>query len=243
MAGQPLNRPGDPVPASDPAEVALVAGCVANDPAALRAFEAAYFERAVAALARMGLSGDEIDDVLQVVRLRLFVPDESGACRLERYAGRGDLRALVRVIATRIAIDLRRAERRLVHRDDDELIDLPAADPDPRLSAIRRECVEHFAPAFRAASGRLERRERNLLRLHLVDGVSLEALARSYQVHRTTVVRWLVKARAQLLDALVAELTARTGMDPGGAADWVAEVRSQIDLSLSRILATVTRTR
>jgi RNA polymerase sigma-70 factor (ECF subfamily) len=145
-------------------------------------------------------------------------------------------------MATRVAIDMRRAGNKFIDGAGDELLELPAADPDPALAAVRRECKQHFAPAFESAMAALERRERNLLRLHVVDGVPLEALARSYRVHKTTVVRWLVKARAHLFDAVCAELARRMGLGRDEAVRWVADIRSQVELSLSRLMQTITQT-
>lgn len=220
----------------DAGEAYIVTACVQDCRGALEAFEAAYFTRALAALMKMSMSSDEIDDILQLVRVRLLLPEDDGRCRLEGYVGRGDLRALIRVVATRAAIDLRRRDKR--HVPDDELRELPAADPDPRLLAVRRQCHEHFAPAFRSALADLERRERNLLRLHLVDGVTLATLARSYSVHRATVVRWLAKAREQLLNNLCRSLAERTAINADEVASVAAEIQSQLDLSLSRLMRT-----
>lgn len=220
----------------DAAEVYIVAACIRNLPGALAAFEAEYFTRAVTALRKMSISPDDIDDILQVVRLRLLLPGDNGRCRLEVYLGRGDLRTLIRVVATRLAVDLQRRTRR--HVPDDELGELPAADPDPRLLAVRRQCREHFVPAFRTALADLERRERNLLRLHIVNGVTLATLARSYGVHRATVVRWLSKAREQLLRNICKSLAEIAAVTTDEVAAIVAEIQSQLDLSLSRLMQT-----
>ena len=84
----------------------------------------------------------------------------------------------------------------------------------------------------------LASRERNLLRLHVVNGVPLHVLGRSYGVHKTTVVRWLVKAREHLVGGIVTELGERASVSPDEAAEIAAAIRSQVLLSLSRLLRT-----
>jgi RNA polymerase sigma-70 factor (ECF subfamily) len=219
-------------------ELYLMCGCVASESLAWAYFDADYFDRARAALRRMGRSADDIEEILQQVRHRLLLPEE-GEPRLARYVGKGDLGALVRVAATRIAIDWARKTRRHLDESEDEILRLPACSEDPELAVLKQQCCGHFEAAFSAAVAGLQPRQRNLLRLHIVDGVPLHALARSYKVHKTTVVRWLVKARADLLEALGAELQQRLSLGGEELAEMVALIRSRVELSLHRMLKTI----
>ncbi|HZU81492.1 MAG TPA: sigma factor-like helix-turn-helix DNA-binding protein, partial [Polyangiaceae bacterium] len=109
---------------------------------------------------------------------------------------------------------------------------------DAGLELARERYRDAFAPAFAAAVAGLERRDRTLLRLHLLGGVSLEQLAAVYGVHRATVVRWLAAARAQVLDATRANLIARLGVRADELESLMGLVQSRFDVSVERLFAT-----
>lgn len=170
-------------------ELELAEGCARGDAAAVEAFERDYLSIIPSALAGMRLAPAMIDDVRALTRERLLP-------RLVAYAGKGKLRGLVQVTATRIAIDL--------VRRDGKLAALPAqlaAPGDLELSLIKAQYRAQFVDALRAAMAQLAARDRNLLHLHFLGGVTLERLATMYDVNRATIVRWLAAARAAVLDA------------------------------------------
>jgi RNA polymerase sigma-70 factor (ECF subfamily) len=107
---------------------------------------------------------------------------------------------------------------------------------DPELAFIRERHQEDFRVAFRAALGRLEARERNLLRLHHVHGLSMDAVSATYQAPRSTVARWIARAREQLLALTREELTARLGLSPDELDSLLRLVRSQLDVSLRQLM-------
>jgi RNA polymerase sigma-70 factor (ECF subfamily) len=80
-------------------------------------------------------------------------------------------------------------------------------------------------------------RQRSLLRLHVLDGVTLAQLARSYQVHRATIVRWLAQARAEILERTRVAMAQRLRLPEGELEALHLTVSSQLDLSLKRLLA------
>ena len=81
---------------------------------------------------------------------------------------------------------------------------LAALDPEQQL--VRNKYGPLFETALRDAVGQLSSRDRNLLRLHYVSGISLDAVARMYHVHRATVVRWLAAIRDEIEGNLGAPL-------------------------------------
>lgn len=215
-------------------ELGLAFGCSLGDAAAQRAFEERFVARVPGHLARMKLDAAAVDDVVQRVREKLLLADD-GAPRFARYAGRGELDGLVRVTATREAVSLVRKDRREDPLGPDDLLDASETEPELRLARERYRPV--FREAFAAALGSLERRERNLLRLHVVEGATLEALAALYQVHRATIVRWLAKAREGLVAATGRELQRRTGARPDEVESLLGLLASRVDLTLERLLS------
>jgi RNA polymerase sigma-70 factor (ECF subfamily) len=93
-----------------------------------------------------------------------------------------------------------------------------------------------FEEAFKAKLAELPLRERNILRLLYVDDLTLDAVARRHRVSSRTVSRWLADVRKALLSHTRRRLAQRV---PAENVDEVLDlVRSQLELSLTRILST-----
>lgn len=219
-------------------EVAVVLAALEGDRAAGKALEA-YFDVIPPTLARMEVSADFIDEVQQTLRQRLLTGDPP---KILRYVGRGSLRGLLKVSATREAISRLRKEGRESPADD-ALLDR-TGERDPELQFLKERYRALFKSAFEAAVGTLEPRERNLLRLHFLRKVTLEKLATMYDVHRATIVRQLAAIRAKMDKETRASLRAQLELHGGPkGADELDEimdlVRSRMDVSVDRLLATV----
>ncbi len=225
-------------PIDHPEERAFAVAVAGADPVAVARFEREFLGPLVRVLASMKLDPVTLDEVRQGVRERLLVPTEDGSVRLVTYAGRGRLEGLVHVTASRIALDLVRARTRDAHtRDDNALGWLSAHDPDPALAAMKRLASQHFREAFARAVEGLDPRERNVLTLHLRQGVTLEKLAEMYGVHRGTVVRWLAGARASILTRTRHELAARMNVDLREVDGIIALLESRLDASVERLFS------
>jgi len=225
-------------PADHPEERAFAEAVARADPAAVARFEQEYLGPLGRVLASMKLDASTLDEVRQGVRERLLVPTAEGTVRLVAYAGQGRLAGLVQVTASRIALDLVRARTRDTQgRDDDALAWLTAHDPDPALVALKRLASQHFREAFARAVEGLDPRERNVLTLHLRQGVTLEKLAEMYGVHRATVVRWLAGARASILSRTRRELATRMHVELGEVDGIIALLESRLDASVERLFA------
>ncbi|UJR83356.1 sigma-70 family RNA polymerase sigma factor [Sandaracinus amylolyticus] len=219
-------------------ELALALGCAEGDERAVRRFESLYLGNVPQMLAHMKLSESTLDEVIQRVRDRLLVAPSPGAPpRIVEYAGRGRLPGLIKVTAVRIALDLVRDERRADH-DETAALELPA-ERDPELAFLAQAYRSAFREAFASAVQELEPRERNLLRLHFLDRVTLERLATMYAVHRATIVRQLAAARAKLAERTEAALRARLQIRPDELASVMDLIRSRMDASVDRLLESV----
>ena len=100
------------------------------------------------------------------------------------------------------------------------------------VAALAAERRERLRTVLTAAIEALPARARLLVRLHHLEGVTLDALARMHAVHRATVARWLAGAR----EAMLAELERAAAEDAELARD-LASATSQLELSLSRLFA------
>jgi RNA polymerase sigma-70 factor, ECF subfamily len=81
----------------------------------------------------------------------------------------------------------------------------------------------------------LSPKERQILRLHFLDGLDPEAVAKMFHVHRTTVVRWIQRARQTILDEPRRLLQARLALPDDELDSLVAHGQSQLALTMSRV--------
>jgi RNA polymerase sigma-70 factor (ECF subfamily) len=221
----------------DADELAFAQRLAAQEPDAVAQFEARYLDELRRSLSAMRLDDATLDEVRQRVRERLLLPGADGQPRVLAYAGRGRLEGLVHVTASRIAVDLLRARRATDAKESPAAVDaLEAADLDPSIAAAKREVSAHFREAFSSAVDALDPRQRNVLKLHLLRGVTLEKLAEMYSVHRATVVRWLADARATVLASTRRALASRVG--PAEVDDALGTLESQLDASVERLFRT-----
>ena len=75
-----------------------------------------------------------------------------------------------------------------------------------------------------------------MLRLHLIEGLSIEAIARDRGVHRVTVARWVWSAGELLLEGLRRHFKQEYGMVPSECESLAHLIRSQLSLDLPRLL-------
>lgn len=191
-------------------------------------------------LAGFRLRAEELEDVRASIMASLVVGQSP---RLTRYSGRGPLEAWLRVVATREVLTWVRLNKREVIADDDALLgSLEMPSEAPELAHLKSQYKGAFSAAFRAAIAELSPRERNLLRQHYLDTLTLEELATLYRVHRSTAVRWLASARAELLERTRREISRSLGLPISQIDTLIRVMQSRFDLSASMFLATGPRT-
>jgi RNA polymerase sigma-70 factor (ECF subfamily) len=214
----------------------LACACDRGDAAALAAFDRAYLPLLDRAVASLGASPAEQNELRQVVRVRLLVAREAAGTRIAGYSGRGSLGAWVRVVATREAARLLRKERRMGPAEDDALAQVLAPEASPELDYLKRLYRDEFRAALQTAVASLSDRERLLLRQHALDGLSIDQLAAFHRVHRATTARWIAAARKAVLDGTRRALTQRLRLRPAEFESILRLIDSQLDVSLPGLL-------
>ncbi|MBP9087563.1 MAG: transcriptional regulator [Kofleriaceae bacterium] len=218
-------------------ELFLAAACAIGDRQALEIFEQRYFGIIKPALASMRLSRDDLADVEQLLRIRLFVAEPGQVARVVTYAGTGQLGGLVRVAAVRLGIN-RLRERGRIERDDEGFERIAGGVDSPgiqKLKAVHRDATKQ---AFVAGIASLEPRQRSLLRLTYVNSTSIDGIGQIYGVHRATAARWVVQARDTLAVAVRRRLAEDLGVAIAEIDDALPLIESQLELSLERLLKT-----
>lgn len=236
-AGSPGDAAAPALDALDVAELYIAIACARGDRIALDQFRARYFEPVAASLSSMGLGNAQRDDVWQTLCDRLFVAHSGEPPRILRYAGGGELRGLVRVAATRLALNWLQRERGS-SRPHDWIDRLPAGHSDPELHAIKLQHRCELKEEIEAAIASLSARERMILRLHLVERMGIDAIAALCTIHRATAARAISRAKESLTDRVRARLMVRWRVADADLSTLKVLVDSQLDLSLKRLLAT-----
>lgn len=212
----------------------LAHACLAGDEGAHRSIARLHFARVREWVAHVDRSAAFADDVRQEAYRRLLVGDDAPG-KLVEYTGRGALGAFIRVFATRLARKMKRRKAEAGGHDEPSEM-LQAPDLDPEVALLRRRYAKEFSDAFRAVLATLEPDERNVLKLHYIDGLSIEEVGTAYRVSRATAARWLAKAKQRVTDETQRALAERLGASAPGAASLFGLVRSQLDASLMNYL-------
>lgn len=171
----------------------------------------------------------QAEDLEQNLFAELAVAETSA---LLGYAGEGPLVGWLVVVATRRGwkVAAREAPR---NDDDDTLLDRVAdGQKDPALEVFKAQHGETFRSSIKSAFARLSAKERNLLRLHHLDGVQTAELAKVHGVHRATLVRWLADARQSFVSNFRDEFSAKLGTQRMEVDSLARVFRSGLDISL-----------
>ena len=107
---------------------------------------------------------------------------------------------------------------------------------EPELALAKARYGPELEASLRAALAALEPRQIVLLRLHHAKGWSVDRLGGIYRVGRSTAARWVAAARDALLDGAKSHLRARLNLTPAELESLVVLLRSNVELSLVRLL-------
>lgn len=213
------------------ADLFLACACLEGEPRALEAFERNYLALVPQFVAGVETAPGAVDEIQQQVRSRLLLARGDVRPKLYEYRGRGRLTSWLRVVALRTALNAVSGGKPQVSVSDELL-----TSPDPELEYLRARYAPQFHEAFTKALAGLEAQERAVLRMHLVDGLSIDRIGQLFEVHRATAARWLARARDQLFEMTRDQLRAELGLSATEFASIVKLVRSQLDVSICRML-------
>lgn len=216
-------------------DLLLALGCDAGDEAALRSFETILVSEVPRALSRMGLDHAESSEILQRVRLKVLVGDDSER-KIRTYSAKSGLAPWLRAIAVHEAISGMRAEQRRRNDVTPSVLDRSPASEDPELARLRELYAGPFKKAFAEAVKELTVRDRNVLRLVYLEGLTADQVGLVYDVHRVSVARWLGQIREGLFSRTREILENTLKLSPSDFQSLTRLCLSQLDVSLERIL-------
>jgi RNA polymerase sigma-70 factor (ECF subfamily) len=205
----------------------LAWACLVGSAAALALLERDTLPRVCRALRSFG----DPDEIVQMLREQMIARRGLAA-----YDGRAPPHTWLRVCATRIASRERARGQRAVSLDDAALDQLAPGVPDPELAYFKRHYGDAFRTAFADAVASLEARDRNLLRLAILDGLGIDQLAAIFHVHRATAARQLKQARGDLVAATRDRMCRTLALSPSELDSVLRMIHSLTDVSLKQLL-------
>jgi RNA polymerase sigma-70 factor (ECF subfamily) len=210
----------------------IACACALGVRGAAGAFERAFRQAIERAVARV--DGSVVDEATQRVLVSLLVREGDGPPRIADYGGRSSLRTWLATVASRMALRTRG------RRDDRGHDSLSLADAvvaaEPELAFARARYGPALQDALRDALIVLQPRQVVLLRLHHAQGWSVDRLGESFGTSRSTAQRWVAAAREALLEETKRLLSERLELTPSELDSLVGILRSQMDVSLLRLL-------
>jgi RNA polymerase sigma-70 factor (ECF subfamily) len=213
------------------ADLYLACACAEGDQQALRLFERRVLPAIDPYIARLGLNAAGMDEVRQLLRVRLFADRP----RIATYSGLGPLVSWLRIVAVRVAFE--RTGTSPGDASDGEAVGkLVATAGDPELGLTLNRFRDRFQQALDESFSRLSPRARTLLRMHYVDGLSIDAMGAIYHVHRATVARWLVGIRSTIMAGLREKLMTDARPTSSDFRSLAAALRDELHISVERVL-------
>jgi len=226
-ACSPINSP------TLAAERYLAFACAERSPQAIAIFQTLYANAIDGGARSVNSSPAFVEEVRQRVLELLFVGKSPSSPRILQYRGQGPLGAWLRTMAKRLALRLVGTEHaeRLV--SEESLANELADSCDQELALLRAHYSEVFREALVTALRELPARERLLLQLSLVGGVSSVRIAKMYHLNQSTISRQLQRAAAKTFDIVRHKLRAELGVASEEFESLLTIVRSHIEMTLS----------
>jgi RNA polymerase sigma-70 factor (ECF subfamily) len=152
------------------------------------------------------------------------------------YRGAGPLGAWLRVVAIRVARDLQRSQKAHLSLEDRGPAELRSKLPDPELEYLKRRYGQEFREAFASTLRSLPPRERNVLHLYFVEGMTSAAIGTLYRVQGATIRFWIKRSKAAILAGVRERLRSRLGAETEELESLLRLVKSELNVSISRFL-------
>jgi RNA polymerase sigma-70 factor len=218
-------------------DVFLACACLRDLPGAVAAFDTAYLTRVPAFVAHIDSSPAFADEIRQVLRERLLVRSAERQPRIADYSGRGALMTWLRITAVRIALNHRLQPQEARRVDDEQVLDELATQATPELQVLRARHADLLARALKDAVAALPPEQRVILRMYFSSGQNTERIAVAMRVNRSTAARRLVAARQAVFSETKRLLRAHLSIDSEEFASIARNLHSQLDISITSLLA------
>jgi len=217
-------------------DLLLALACARGDPGALAAFDRLHRPELAVALAKLRVPPDRHDDLRQRLWQKLFVGD-GGRPRILEFSGRGPLQHWFRVAAVRALLDeVRREKRAPPAAAEDSILGVPATGPDPEMAHMKALYRHEFQRAFEEAVVALSPDDRNTLRCHFAQRMTIDEIGAAFGIHRATAARRVNRAREHLIAGTRERLAARLSLSEPEMQSVLRLIESNLHVSVARLL-------
>jgi RNA polymerase sigma-70 factor (ECF subfamily) len=215
----------------------LACACTQGERRAIAAFDAYHLPEVPRFLAPLGRGDAFAAEVAQRLREKLFVAPEGEAPKIAEYNGRSAMGAWLRVIAVRTALSLLRREKSESAPRDEVRARAALAAPDPELDYVRARYGPEFREAFGATLASLDAEQKTLLRLHYIDGLTIDELGSIFALHRSTVARRIVQCRKAVLDDSARRISEKLALSESEVESLIRVLQSELEPGLEALLS------
>lgn len=216
-----------------PADFYIAAACVFRAPGAEHAFAKKYLGNVPSYVARIDPSPAFADEVTQELGARLFAPEPGGSAKIALYTGRGQIEGFLRSTAGNIAKNMKRAPV-MDHLDTTKQNREPARDLDPEVLLLKKRFAAEFEQAFTATVAQLTSDERKVLKLHYLNGLSIDDVGTACNVSRATAARWLAAARTRIVQLTYKSFATAAGPSSASPQSMLALIKSELGASVAK---------
>jgi RNA polymerase sigma-70 factor (ECF subfamily) len=217
-------------------DVLLALGCAQGEPQALSELDRRIAEVVPRAVSRLSSASSFPEEVRQLLAQRLLVAPAESQVRILDYRGKGPMDRWLRAAAVRVGLNLLESDKSPRQQGESALRGLPDGAPTPERDHLRRRYGPEFKAAVESALAGLSPKERNYLRLHFVEGLTLEQIGAMEGAHKSSVSRWLSRAR-QTVGVQVRDLLGqRLKLSAEELDSLMGLLQSELELSLMRVL-------
>ena len=136
----------------------------------------------------------------------------------------------------RFALNMRASASNGAQRRPDLVDRLLTEDASPERHLAAEKARPLFQSALEEAIRSIADRDRTLLRLCFVDGLTVDAIGSMYGVHRATAARWIADIRRRVLRHVRSLLADEPGLHASEFDSLARLVRSELHLTLKRVL-------
>jgi len=217
-------------------DVLLALGCANGDTRALAQLDQRIAQIVPRAVGRLNSSNAFAEEVRQLLAQRLLVPPEGAQARILDYRGKGPMDRWLRAAALRVALNLLESDKSPRQQGDSAIRGLADGGDSPERNHLRKRYGPEFKAAVESALTSLSPKERNYLRLYFVEGLTLDQIGGMEGSHKSSVSRWLSRAR-QTVGAQVRDILGeRLKLSKEELESLMGLLQSELELSLMRVL-------
>jgi RNA polymerase sigma-70 factor (ECF subfamily) len=215
----------------------LAAACAERIAGAAEAFQARCGTAIRAAVGALSRSPPFCDEIEQQVYEDLLLGRADAGPRIRGYSGHGPLVRWATVVAQRAALMMLRSEASQARARDAAALERVERSLHGEAIFLKGRYGPVVNEALTRALAELPARDRLVLHLYVVGGAGVTRIGKMYGVSPSTVSRWLARTRAEILQKTQGLLGARLSLGTAEIDSLMALVASQLDISVSDLLA------